>query len=381
MTHELLKLSTATGRWSGVGPYYAMFPREFAFDVVEQYSETGQYILDPFAGRATSIYAAAALQRYGYGIEINPVGWLYGRVKLDPAPKDRVLSRNNKLGEIANNILKDELTTLPEFFFSCYTEEVLRYLVAARKVLSWRRSPTDATIMAIILVHLHGKRETSFSNQMRQGKAMHPDYSIRWWQERNMLPPDINPVEFMEKRIDWRYAKGMPKLENSKVIFGDSTLKLREIIKMVLSGETQPFNLLFTSPPYYGITNYYYDQWLRLWMLGGNDRPTWTGEKWKGKFESKEDYHSLLSIIFQKCAEVMANDAIVYVRTDARPFTLETTKKVLARIFPNKSMEMLARPFEKETQTALYGDKAVKPGEVDIIMYPYCFGNEKESIG
>ena len=30
--------------------------------------------------------------------------------------------------------------------------------------------------------------------------------------------------------------------------------------------------LLLTSPPYFGVTNYHYDQWLRLWLLGGRTR-------------------------------------------------------------------------------------------------------------
>ena len=30
----------AIGRWATVGPYYAMFPLDFAFDVVHQYSKT-----------------------------------------------------------------------------------------------------------------------------------------------------------------------------------------------------------------------------------------------------------------------------------------------------------------------------------------------------
>ena len=74
--------SNAIGRWAAVGPYYAMFPLEFAFDVVHKYSKPEQLVLDPFAGRASSVFAAATQERYGLGIEINPVGWVYGQTKL-----------------------------------------------------------------------------------------------------------------------------------------------------------------------------------------------------------------------------------------------------------------------------------------------------------
>src|SRR5438045_7184443 len=84
---------TAIGRWAALGPYYAMFPIPFAFNVIQSYSEPGDAVLDPFAGRASSIYAAAVLNREAYGVELNPVGWLYGRVKLRPASRESVTKR------------------------------------------------------------------------------------------------------------------------------------------------------------------------------------------------------------------------------------------------------------------------------------------------
>jgi hypothetical protein len=368
---DALSLSTAIGRWSGLGPYYAMFPREFAFQVIENYSKPGDAVLDPFAGRATSVYAAVAMQRAGWGIEINPVGWLYGHVKLKPALKTNVLKRIKSLGDIAKSIDQEQLDALPEFFLACYCPDVLRYLVAARDALRWKKSIVDATLMAIILVHLHGRREQSLSNQMRQGKSMAPEYSVRWWRDRQLTPPEVEPVEFLTQRVEWRYAKGIPNFrKNGAVILGDSTLLLSRLEKKVSCGEQKPFDLLFTSPPYYKITNYHYDQWLRLWMLGGPERPTWISGQWQNRFESKSSYRELLQKVFQSCAGLMADTAIIYIRTDAREFTCETTIEALSKAFPQKSLEIVPRPFTKETQTALFGDKSKKPGEFDIIMQP-----------
>jgi DNA modification methylase len=368
LVKNLLNLSTAIGRWSGLGPYYAMFPKEFAFEVVAKFSEPGDLVIDPFAGRASSIYAAAAMDRFGYGIEINPVGWLYGQVKLNPAQFSSVVQRIKDIEKIAQQNDQSKLEDLPEFFHFCYAPNVLSYLVTARRELQWKTRKVDATLMAIILVSLHGKREYSLSNQMRQGKAMSPEYSVRWWRERKLTPPDIDPAAFLIRRAEWRYAKGSPKLLNGLVYRGDSTLLISRLVNKVNRCELAPFKLLFTSPPYFGITNYHYDQWLRLWMLGGTEQPSWTGERWKGKFESKPGYRELLQTVFLGCSSMMRDDAIIYIRTDARTFTKETTIEVLQSIFPQKNMKILARPFKKETQTALYGDKSKKPGEVDIIL-------------
>jgi len=360
--------STAEGRWSAVGPYYAMFPIDFAFRIVEKYCPKGGMVLDPFAGRGSSIYAAAAQNRNGVGIEINPVGWLYGNVKLRPGKQKLVTARIEELLKLSKafaGVLPSP--RLKRFFSLCYSKKVFSYLIAARSCLDWRNDRTDATLMAILLIYLHGKRGQSLSNQMRQGKAMSPEYSIQWWEEKKLLPPpDIDPVAFLKPRIEWRYEKGKPNFKESRMLLGDSTSVLRRMGQIQSS---EKFNLLFTSPPYCDVTNYHYDQWLRLWMLGDEaEKILGKGTQWRGKFRSRENYKELLTSIFGSCAELMKRGARIYVRTDAREFTFQTTMDALKTAFPNKSAKTFLRPFSKPTQTALYGDKNEKPGEIDILM-------------
>lgn len=363
-----LSFADCVGRWAGVGPYYAMFPVDFAFGVVREYSSQGDGVLDPFAGRATSVYAAAAQGRYGLGIEIHPVGWLYGHTKIGPASLTAVLRRLDTLGRDAISIPNAEIDLMPAFFRACYTSRVFKFLLAARSSLRWRESTVDGTIMALILVYLHGKREASLSNQTRQGKAMSPDYSVRWWAQRGMNPPDVSPVEFMKQRVLWRYAKGRPQFTRSRVLLGDARKCTRRIGGEVQNGKRSPFRLLFTSPPYHSVTNYHYDQWLRLWMLGGPPQPVYSYGDSCNRFESQIAYRDLLQQTFDESARALAADSTVYVRTDARSFTRETTIEVLRNAFPGKSMEVVERPFHRQTQTALFGDSSTKPGEVDLIL-------------
>lgn len=363
---------TAVARWASVGPYYAMFPVDFAFDVVRQFSKPGGTVLDPFAGRASSVYAAAALGRGGVGVEINPVGWLYGSVKLRPATKGRVIQRLRELGTDAGagSTPAQTAAALPPFFSSAYAPGVLRFLVTARETLNWRTSRVDATLMAMILVYLHGKRGAALSNQMRDGKAMAPDYAVRWWKDRRMRPPQIDPVIFLTKRLEWRYKQGVPALE-ATMRLGDSVQIVRDLARRVDRGEQRPFDLLFTSPPYMGVTNYHYDQWLRLWMLGGASTPVQAGGgRWQRKFESRDQYVELLSEVFRGAASVLTRRANVYVRTDARDFTLTTTLDTLRAVFPTKKLRTIHRPLTRRSQTALFGDKSAKPGEVDVILTP-----------
>ncbi len=368
--HFKRSYQNATGRWSGVGPYYAMFPIEFAFDVVERYSQEEDWILDPFAGRYSSVYAAATQKRYGLGVELHPVGWLYGRAKLYTASKSDVETRLNEINHRSRWFGQRSRRILPEFFEYCYSPQILSFLLTARNDLNWRENEVDATLMALILIILHAKEGSGLSSQMRQSKAMAPDYSIRWWNDNNKTPPNYDPVEFIQKKIDWRYKKGIPTVNNSDVILGDSTQYLKTVVQKVESQEQKRFSLLLTSPPYYNVTHYHYDQWLRLWMLGGEPSPTKKEDTNRGRFSSKSHYEYLLDTVFGYSAKLMAEQATVYVRTGAREFTLNTTRKVLRQHFPQSEWKMYetARPIERQTQTRLFGDFTPKPGEVDIVL-------------
>lgn len=363
-----MSYGTAYERWAGVGPYYAMFPASLASKVVQAYTVPGQRVLDPFAGRASSVFAGAANRRPSVGIEINPVGWIYGKTKLSPAPSEDVKTRLKEIVAIASDLPANTGGNLMEFFKYCFSESSLRFLIAARDNLDWRHTKVDRTLMALILIDLHGNRSRSFSNQMRQSKAMSPDYSVKWWRKRKMQPPQIDPQTFLEKKIQWRYAKGIPETADSTVLLGDSCYLMNRLCEQVASKNQKRFSLLFTSPPYIGISDYHKDQWLRLWMLGGEPNALRVGEKHRGAFASRNAYKEMLSNVFAQAAEVMSQSGYVYVRTDARKLTFEITHDVLREAFPRWREKVVKRPYLSQTQTALYGDVSKKPGEKDIIL-------------
>jgi hypothetical protein len=343
-----------------------MFPVQFAFRVIERITKPGANILDPFAGRGSSIFAAGALGRSGTGIEINPVGWLYSHVKLQPANPEDVLLRLKSLVRRARSV-DERWASLPPFFYRCYSPQVLRFLITARK-LRWRTDSIDATLAVFVLLYLHGHRGYALSNQMRDGKSMAPDYAIRWWKEKRLRAPSIDVEAFLTKRIRWRYKFGAPRMELGQALLGDSIEILPELNKEIRRRSRKPFDAVFTSPPYCGVTNYQYDQWLRLWFLGESPHPTAANADWRGRFESRDNYQRLIETVFSGAAESLAHRGVWYVRTDARAFTLDTTLEVLRRLYPRRKIRAVSRPYRRLTQTALFGDTSQKPGEVDLII-------------
>lgn len=363
--------SSAESRWAGIGPYYAMFPSRFCKRIVERFTQERDLVLDPFAGRGTALYSASVLGRVAAGVEINPVGWLYAAAKLHPGRKSAVVQRLQHLKEAAE-LYADEASALPIFFHKCYCRAVRQFLLASRDILDWRHSVVDRTLMALLLVNLHGKRHDSLSNQMRQTKAMAPAYAVRWWKERDLSPPKVDVASFLLKKLEWRYAKGLPSLERSFIYRGDATRVLPRLAQKLSDLRIPKARLLLTSPPYLKITNYHYDQWIRLWMLGGapNDRLTdspFHGEN-RGKFSNEERYRKLLLNVFSLCRSMCHEKATIYVRTDWREPTRSITKEILQHVFHRHELRQRLSPLKGETQTRLFGYYAPHLGEVDLIL-------------
>ncbi|MDD2710314.1 MAG: DNA methyltransferase [Verrucomicrobiae bacterium] len=359
------RYGTAASRWAGVGPYYAMFPTSFATAAVKEYTKRGDCVFDPFAGRATSLFAASSEGRVGLGIEINPVGWVYGKAKLQTARYKEVEERICWLGKKARNY-QVSAKELPQFFHYCYCPKVQEFLLAARSLLDWRRSKTDWTTMALLMIDLHGKRESALSNQMRQTKALSPQYAINWWKTRDLDPPERDPVAFMLKKIEWRYAKGCLDSGFGHIYLGDCQPILTRWKDRFLENKVK---LLLTSPPYYGVTNYFYDQWLRLWLLGGAENPRSAVDSCKRKFENKQYYIRMLRQVFINSKPLLKRNAVIHVRTDARQFTRETTIEALESAFPGKKLKSEKHSMPDFTQTVLFDSKLVAKGEIDFVMW------------
>ncbi len=357
---KLTGFGTAEGRWARLGPYYAMFPVEFARDVIENLSQCGDTVLDPFCGRGTAPYVAMISGRRAVGCDINPVAWLYAAVKTDPCPLYPDVNR--RIREVSAAVRPRDRRPADEFQALAYGRKALGFINAARRELRWRESRLDRTVAAFLLHYLHAKLGQGLSNQMRPSRAMCPDYSVRWWRKRGLTsPPDVDAASFLSDRAAWRYAKGIPeRAGNARLALGDAAA--------VLPDAGTGAALVFTSPPYVGVTNYRSDNWLRLWALGeGPPRADWSTSQ---KFTNPEKYETMLDDVVRAARDRARSDAVWYLRVDARKRTLAEVRRVTAAVLPGHRRYERPSPSPSRTQTAMYGDHGVKPGDVDLVYVP-----------
>ena len=333
-----------------------MFPLDFVRRIVDEFCPPASAVLDPFCGRGTVPFVAATSGRQAMGIDVNEVAYVYSSAKTAPELYLSHIAR--RIGEIKRAVRTADRRPVNEFQRLAWSPRVLGFLHAARRELDWQDSRCDRTLMALILVHLHGKKGGAVSNQLRQSKSMAPDYAVRWWTARNLTPPELDPAAYFEAKARWRYAKGLPKRSESRIEWGDA----RQVLPMV----RRRFSLLLTSPPYCGVTDYRLDNWIRLWMLGGSPLPEHDTSQ---RHVSRPRYREMLQGVFEAAHRCMLDDAVIYVRTDTRSYTLQTTKEVLASIWPRyAAYQRSEQPLK--TQTRLFGDASIKPGETDLLLLP-----------
>ena len=358
MANRAWKLETSAGRWQGFGPYYAMFPVDFARWVVETMSSKNGAVLDPFCGRGTAAFVAQVTGRSSLGIDINPVAWVFSSVKTSPEPNTENLFK--RLQDINNSISQSDKKAKNEFQKWAWSADVLGFLNASRRILDWRENVVDRTVMGFILVHVHAKIGDGISNQMQKARAMGPDYAVRWWKERGMRPPEIDPSSYIRNRINWRYSRGIiEQIQPAKIVLGDST-------KLLSNYRGGKFDLLFTSPPYFNVTDYRQDSWIRLWMLNeGPPLPDWK----KDKTNIRRDlYQQMMFDVISSASKLLKSHNAVWIRTDTRLFARNTTQNVLRTVWPKRKLYISCDNHEIRTQTSHFGYISAKSREVDFLM-------------
>jgi hypothetical protein len=316
-TQRYPELCLMRHRFHALCPYFAMFPEAFVETWVERLTKPGQLVLDPFCGRGTTPFQALLMNRKAVASDINPVAYCITRAKTN-APTAKTLRR--RLNELEKGFdhaaWESQRRRMHEFFHDAYSPRTLRQLLYLRHVLRWEERDSDCMIAALTLGSLHGETERSkhyLSNQMPRTISTKPAYSVRYWREHDLHPPERDVFALLRNRVTFRYESDVPRARG--VVHRTDMRELPRVMRVL-----EPIRCVITSPPYLDVTNFEEDQWLRLWFLGGPARPTYRLVSQDDRHENAADYWGLISDLWRVLGQVLAPRADIVIRIGGRSF-------------------------------------------------------------
>lgn len=242
-------------------PYPAKFIPQVPKTAIQQLTNEGDYVLDPFCGCGTTIVEARLANRHAIGVDLNPIASLITKVKSTPI-------QENEFNEI-KYLFKDILEDLDKYYNNKETS-MLYSLPTFHNRDHWFKE-NILHELAIIKAHISN---TSISN-----------YAIR-----NFLLCTFSSiiVKVSNQESDTRYAaKDKPSERNT--VYVNFLRKFKEMKKRMLSFSKESLqsnvqiqtansenlnfladnsiDLIVTSPPYANTYDYYlYHKFRMIWL-------------------------------------------------------------------------------------------------------------------
>lgn len=306
-------------RFHSLCPYFAMFPESFAERWIAELTSPGEVVLDPFCGRGTAPFQALLMDRVAFATDTNPVAYCVTKAKTSAPRAQDVKARITNLAwafDSEADEWESARHTLPPFFRKAFAPSTLRQILFLREKLRWTSSRVDCMIAALALGSLHGESDRSssyFSNQMPRTISTKPEYSMRFWNDRNMKAPKRDAFEILYDRVDFRYVTA-PPVGESEVWNSD----MRLLPRLMSETNIPQADCIITSPPYLDVTDFEEDQWLRLWFLGGSEVPRSKQYSNDDRHSNRDLYWGFIGDAWRVIGQIVAPDRHVVLRVGAR---------------------------------------------------------------
>ena len=230
-----------------------------------------EWVLDPFCGRGTTLFAARLRGLGAVGVDVNPVATALASAKLIQIRPESVIRHCRRL--LTNGY---EPVDIPdgEFWDRCFHPSTLVDLCRLREQLLVEPARAWAVALrGLVLGVLHGPLRRGLpsylSNQMPRTYATKPAAAIRFWKAHELRPPEVSVLDVIRRRARFTLAS-LPARVPGLVHRGDATTEIARL--------RRSFSWIITSPPYYGMRTYLPDQWLRGWFLGDPPRVQYSVE-------------------------------------------------------------------------------------------------------
>jgi hypothetical protein len=228
----------------------------------------------------------------------------------------------------------------------------------------------DRFIAALALGTLHGEMGRSkryLSNQMPRTISPKPGYSLRYWRTNDLWATKKDVFSRLHEEAAFRLQSGAISGE-ATVVQGDA----RRAAALLQGSLSNRVSLVLTSPPYFDTTNFEEDQWLRLWLLGGPDEPSYHSVSADDRHRSKERYWTFLAESWAGIANLVDADTVFVCRLAGRAMLSDELQRGLEKsiraTFPRFTTVDVVPSKVRRRQTGAFRPGSTGVGqEVDFV--------------
>lgn len=244
-----------------LSPYVGGFPATLAHYFIRWFTDVGDTVFDPFCGGGTTPLEAAINNRYALGNDAFSYAYTVSYAKCNPLSDEDLKSYLRQKVTEANHVDNTNMRLLDNddltIFYSKYTlDQILRL----REVLYDDYSREGLYLKALMCGILHGPSDLYLSLQTKDTYSGTANYVKKYAEKHELERPERD----VEPRIHRKHDRIQTDLKlpwigsRSEIIKGDA--------------RNTPFDegeadFILTSPPYMGVLDYTWNNWLRLWWL------------------------------------------------------------------------------------------------------------------
>lgn len=243
--------------------YKPQLPRLF----IEQLTEPGDLVYDPFSGRGTTAVEAALLGRRVAANDVNPLSRMLAEPRLSP-PDTVALA--HRLKEIPLSGALTDGTAL-DMFYHPDTEAELRAMRAwfLEREATGTFDELDAWIRMVATNRLTGHSPGFFSvYTLPPNQAVSAEKQRILNERRNQIPTYRNTHDLILKKSR-QLLNGLTDLERKHLAAArQGACFLTGDARAVSAIPDNAVALTVTSPPFLDVVQYAKDNWLRCWFCG-----------------------------------------------------------------------------------------------------------------
>lgn len=240
-----------------IHPYPAKYTVDLAIEYISKYTQAGDTVFDPFVGSGTTLLAASALHRKGFGTDINHIAILISKAKLLHLSQNEIANLQ-QFADTFENEYNDKCAVVTPYYypsiehwFCSNSIAVLSYLLELKKNLSSEPERIFAELAMSSIINIVSNQE----GDTRYAAIEKPNLTIE--KVANIFLKKYRALMSL-----------MQELNNEKRSEKDCAAILLDSKFCNKVIEDDSVDLILTSPPYVNTYDYYLYHKHRMNWLG-----------------------------------------------------------------------------------------------------------------